>query len=101
MLWPILLVAGLIASWSGIATAQESESDSLATAFFLLKFDYDMEKANHLATAKLDSLRYAQMEKYWTMRVDEEISMRNKSYLLIGAAFLLAGLAIYAGAQIE
>jgi len=83
------------------ADALSARTDSLTSAFFLLKYDYDLLKARSEGTAELDSLRVAQTISFWSARVEDEKAMRYRGYVMIGVAFLLAGVAIYAGSKIE
>lgn len=83
------------------ARAQEAQTDSLTAAFFLLKYDYDVLRATTDADARLDSLIIAQTEQHWQARLDDEKAMRNRTFLMFGAAFILAGAALYAGSKLD
>lgn len=96
-LWPILLVVSLAVSSIGSAHAQTAEADSISTAFFLLKFDYDLLKAKTEGVAQLDSLRFSQMQDFLNMRIEDEKAIRNRGYVMIAVSVVLSGAMLYLG----
>ena len=102
ILWPMILLVALGAFSSGSAYAQTTaETDSLTTAFFLLKYDFDLLKAKSEGVAQLDSLRFNQMQSYMEMRVADEKAIRNRGYLMMGVSVILAGTLIYLGGKLD
>lgn len=96
-----LLTSGLTVCWIGSASAalprQESDArtDSLTTAFFLLKFDTDVERARMLATAKVDSLHISGLES----ALADARKQRYRDMLTFGIAAAFAGVIFYLGGR--
>lgn len=88
-------MAGSIVCWSGSASAQATarerplvtaREDSLAQAFFLMKYEKDV------AEARLDLV-----QKTWEARLEEERALRKKLLVTVLVSAVAAGALIYVG----
>jgi hypothetical protein len=90
-------MTALLASWNGSASAKPADAtaDSLATAFFLLKFDTDVERARLLASSKVDSLQIAGLKD----SLADAKKQRYRDMLVFGVAAAFAGVIFYLGGK--
>ena len=76
---------------------EESGDVDPRTAFFLLKYDYDVLLARSAGKASLDSLRISELNVFWQDRLDQERKMTVKMFVVAGVSAVLAALLFYVG----
>lgn len=99
----LIVLSVVVASLSGYApaSAQTAEADSVETAFFTLKFDYEVLQARTQAQADSDSMKVDFITAQFQRMLDDERDKRKRDLILIGVSVIGAGLLLYAGGQIS
>ena len=93
---PPLLLAALVCCGGTDSVAQPSaaaETDSIVDAFYLLQFDYRVEKARWLARGDMDSLRIADVMR----QVELERKQRKREVIVMGVSVIVAGVIFWLG----
>ena len=90
----LMLPLGTTRSWTGCASAQEDLTallDSTQTAFFLLKYDYDVLAAKSEGKAKTDSVILVNTIEYHEQKFEEYKKQRNRELLIIAVTAITVG----------
>ena len=103
--WPPTLALALLLSVLAYSSGHAQEGppndleaaqvDSIVDAFYLLKFDFRVAEARYTASAKMDSLRIADV----VTQLGEAKKQRYKDMAVFGIAVVTAGLIFYLGGR--